>query len=328
MQPRWDENEFIRLKQALETELKGREASANGMAYIAFIKQLYGNNHPFGVPNSGTLGSTKDLTMDDLKAYYTNLSPSQAHFHISGAINQVETERVLNTLNDWKSKVIKTPKFKLPESNSKNVMYFVNLPGAKQSVLYIGKLALSAQDEDANNLYFANEILGGGSSGRLTQTLRIEKGYTYGAFSTIIENKEVSPFLVGTSVRANATLKSLEIIQEMLMNYSITFTQSDADITKNKLLKNNTRALESLGAKLNVLRTISKYNRPENYIEGDQKELIDMTLKDYQTVISKYLQEGEMIYVVVGDKETQFEEVKKLGKPIVELDIYGNIMTN
>lgn len=31
-----------------------------------------------------------------------------------------------------------------------------------------------------------------------------------------------------------------------------------------------------------------------------------------------------MIYVVVGDKATQFEEVAKFGKPVVELDIYGN----
>jgi zinc protease len=31
-----------------------------------------------------------------------------------------------------------------------------------------------------------------------------------------------------------------------------------------------------------------------------------------------------MIYIVVGDKATQFEEVKKLGKPVVELDYNGN----
>jgi zinc protease len=31
-----------------------------------------------------------------------------------------------------------------------------------------------------------------------------------------------------------------------------------------------------------------------------------------------------MIYIVVGDKATQFSEVKKLGKPVIELDIYGN----
>ncbi len=31
-----------------------------------------------------------------------------------------------------------------------------------------------------------------------------------------------------------------------------------------------------------------------------------------------------MIYLIVGDKATQFNEVKKLGKPVVELNIYGN----
>lgn len=324
LQPRWDESEFNRLKQALETELKGREASARGIAYISFIKQLYGNDHPFGVPNSGTLNSTKDISLDDLKAYYNNLSPSQANFHIAGAIDQAEVERIVSVLNDWEPKDIEIPKFQLPETTSKDVMYFANVPGAKQSVLYIGKLVLSAENEDANKLKFANEILGGGSSGRLTQTLRIEKGYTYGAFSTIIDYKEVSPFLVGTSVRANATLKSLEIIEDMLANYATTYSQSDADITENKLLKDNTRAFESLGAKLNLLRTMSEYNKPKTYVEDEQQELIAMTLEDYQAVISKYLQEEDMIYVVVGDKATQFEEVKKLGKPIIELDIYGD----
>lgn len=69
---------------------------------------------------------------------------------------------------------------------------------------------------------------------------------------------------------------------------------------------------------------MSEYNKPKTYVEDEQQELIAMTLEDYQAVISKYLQEEDMIYVVVGDKATQFEEVKKLGKPIIELDIYGD----
>jgi len=324
LEPRWDENEFTRLKQALETELKGREASARGIAYIAFTKQIYGDNHPFGVPNSGTLESTKDISIDELKAYYNTLSPTGANFHIVGAINKTQTESALSSLNEWNTSNTKIPEFNLPETDSKDSIYFVDLPNAKQSVLYIGKLALSAKNEDANNLNFANEILGGGSSGKLTQTLRIEKGYTYGAFSTILENKEVSPFLVGISVRANATLKSLEIIKDMLIDYSEEYNQEYVDITKNKLLKNNTRQYESLRAKLNILQTMSKYDKPSTYIEDDQNELVAMTLEDYKAIISKYLQEEEMIYIIVGDKVTQFEEVKKLGKPVIELDIYGN----
>ncbi len=49
-----------------------------------------------------------------------------------------------------------------------------------------------------------------------------------------------------------------------------------------------------------------------------------MSLEDYKNIINKHINEREMIYVVVGDKATQFSEVKKLGKPVVELDIHGN----
>jgi zinc protease len=68
-------------------------------------------------------------------------------------------------------------------------VYFVDFPGAKQSVVYVGRLALAATDPNSNNLDFANEVLGGGSSGKLFQTLRIEKGYTYGAYSFVSQLK-------------------------------------------------------------------------------------------------------------------------------------------
>ena len=86
-------------------------------------------------------------------------------------------------MNDFTGDVVSIPKQILPVESKAGNLYFIDVPGSKQSVIMIGKLALSARDENANNLNFANEILGGGSSGRLFQTLRIEKGYTYGAYS-------------------------------------------------------------------------------------------------------------------------------------------------
>ena len=96
------------------------------------------------------------------------------------------------------------------------------------------------------------------------------------------------------------------------------------DITKNKILKANTTAYESLGAKLNILTELSKYYKKTSYLVDEQDELIAMSLEDYKNIINKHINEREMIYVVVGDKATQFFEVKKLGKPVVELDIHGN----
>jgi zinc protease len=328
LEPRWDQKEFDRLKQALGTALKGREANPNAIASLIVNRLIYGDKHMFGVPGSGTLESIKDITVEDLKAYYMQLSPKNAMLHIAGAINEDQALEIANTLNDFNGDPVNLSKQVLPAESKAGNLYFVDVPGSKQSVIMIGKLALSYTNENANNLYFANEILGGGSSGRLFQTLRIEKGYTYGAYSGFNKSLEVAPFLVRSSVRANATLKSLEIIKDMLSNYSKDFTEADVAITKNKLLKADTRAFESLGAKLGMVRNMSKYNKPSDYAEKDQSELVAMTLDDYKSVIDSYLQEKDMIYLVVGDKATQLEEVKKLGKPVIELDIYGNTIAN
>ena len=324
LEPRWDDKEFKRLKLALETNLKGREANPNAIGSMAFNKLIYGENHRFGIPGSGTLETTANISLSDLKSYYNNLSPKEAKLHIAGAITKEQTEQAVATLNDWIGYKIALSHFNLPQNSKKGNIYFIDVPDAKQSVIRIGHLALSAEDSNANNLDFANEILGGGSSGRLFQTLRIEKGYTYGAYSSISKSIEVAPFSVRTSVRANATLKSLEIIKDMITNYGDSFGDHEVELTKNKLLKANTRAYESLGAQLSILRNISKYNKPHTYIVDNQNELVAMTLNDYKGIISRYLNEDEMIYVIVGDKKTQFKEVEKLGKPIIELDIYGN----
>ncbi|GAA4323410.1 pitrilysin family protein [Pontixanthobacter gangjinensis] len=324
LEPRWDKAEYERLKKALETNLKGQEANPRAIASKVFYKLLYGPQHSFGIPGSGTLETSEAISMEDLKAYYAKLSPENASFHIAGSIEKERVEKVLGDLAEkWEQEAPGLQKDEIAALGEPGTLYFVDVPDAKQSVILIGKLVLSEKNEDANKLVFANEILGGGSSGKLFQTLRIEKGYTYGAYSGVSENLEVSPFYITTSVRANATLSSLEIIEEMVENYAEDFGPEEVKLTQDKLLKENTRAFESLSAKLGILRDMSKYDKSEDFIEDMQEELMNMDEEDFKEVIRKYLGEDEMIYVVVGDKATQFEEVKKLGKPVIELDIHA-----
>ncbi|MFD0862157.1 M16 family metallopeptidase [Sungkyunkwania multivorans] len=327
LQPRWDKQEFERLKKALQTRLKGREANPSAIASLAFDKLIYGDDHIFSLPTSGTLETVSSISLEDLKNYYSGyISPSLASFHVAGFVKKDRVEKALSGLSEkWKPKAVELPSFQLPRESHAGKIFFIDVPGAKQSVIYAGKLALSATDANANNLRFANEILGGGSSGRLFQTLRIEKGYTYGAGSRIRTSKEIAPFLVRTSVRANATLPSLQIIEDLVGNYGKTFSEADVETTKEKILKASTRAYESLGQKLDILNQISSYSKPLNYLEVDQKELVEMSLEDFKKVIARYLNEDEMFYLVVGDKATQLDMVNKFGKgEAIELDIYGN----
>ena len=180
---------------------------------------------------------------------------------------------------------------------------------------------------DPNNykLQIVNNRLGAGSSARLFQTLRIEKGYTYGAYSNISENQFQSTFLAYGQVRSNVTLESLEIFRELIKDYSDTFVESDLEITKNLLIKQNTRRFETLGNLLDMLDTMSRFQLTKSYIESQQKTLVNMNLEEIQNLADKYLNEQNMIYVIAGDAKTQLSQLKEFGygDPIV-LDRDGN----
>ncbi|RFN58082.1 M16 family metallopeptidase [Marixanthomonas ophiurae] len=332
LEPRWDEKEYDRLKQELITSLKGNEANPRAIASLNFNKLIYGEGNSYAVSSEGTLETADNISLADAKEFYKNISPNGATFKVVGNIKEQRVTDALSSLSEkWKGEKVTIPSEDISENNparpaggSEGNLYFIDVPNSKQSVIYIGLPALSANNDAYTKLDFANEILGGGSSGRLFQTLRIEKGYTYGAYSYIPSRDETAPFTITSSVRANATLPSLKIIENMVKDYGPGFTKEDVELTQNKVIKQNTRAYESLNAKLGLLTQIDKYGKSEDFINKEQDLLMKMNVEDFKNIINKYIKEGEMTYVVVGDKATQFEEVKKLGKNVIELDIHGN----
>jgi len=221
------------------------------------------------------------------------------------------------------------PEYEISGQRNAGRIFFVDVPGSAQSVLMLGRLTVPTSHPDATRLNFANEKLGGGISGDLAQTLRIEKGYTYGASSGFRAGLDPQPFLVQTSVRANATGDSLTIFRDMLNAYGPQFSGDDVAMTQQKTIKANTRAFESLGGLLNTLRMISKYGKSTRYVEEEQEQLLAMGLEEYKDVVAEYLAEDQMIYVIVGDKATQLGPVNDFaGITVAELDIYGDPVTN
>ena len=246
LEPRWDESEYARLRRELNTRLTGREANAVAISDLVFSKLLYSSDHAFGTPAIGTPETVATIDLDDLKQYFAaNLSPSISAFHVVGDVDQARVLDAMAGLAErWTARAVAFPAQPVPLTVRGQTIYFVDMPGAAQSVLRVGRLALSAADSDAKALDHANMRVGGSSSGRLFQLLRIEKGYTYGANSGISDRLEVAPFQAVTSVRANVTLESLALLRDQLRNYGDTFTEDDVLLTKNQIVKADTRAFE------------------------------------------------------------------------------------
>lgn len=315
LQPRWDEKEFGIARSKVLNGLLQRKADPNYLASLAFNQILYGKDNIFYTPVTGNETTVNAITLNDLKAYYNRaFSPTVASFNIAGDLTRQEAEQaVKNLAAAWKAKQVNIPQFKNPASPEKSTIYFVDLPGAKQSVINIGYLALARNNPNFYPATVMNYKLGGSAVGQLFLILREAKGFTYGAYSRFSGTNLPGPFLAYSSVRSNTTHESVQLFKDIMTQYRDGISTEDFDFTRNAILKSNARSFETLGALLGVLQNISNYNLPTDFIKQDENVVRNMTPGELKQLAIKYIVPEKMIYVIVGDAATQMEPLKSIG---------------
>lgn len=314
-QPRWDIEEFGRIKTATINQVKRSAANPNAVAGRVFNKLLYGEDHIFAYPTSGTVESIESISIEDVQAFYEkNFSPSISRFHIVGKIDQEKALAGLKSLEkNWAAKDVKIPEYPIANNRDKSSVYFVDIPGAKQSVIQIGNISLARTDKDFYPAEVMNYALGGAFNGVVNRILREEKGYTYGARTGFGGSKIPGTFRASSSVRTNTTGESVEIFRDEINKYKEGISQEDLDFTKNALIKSNARRFETQFALLGMLQEMSAYGLDPSYIEGEEAIVRNMTLEQHKELANQYLDPSKMAYLVVGDAESQYTQFRTMG---------------
>lgn len=321
LEPRWDEEEFALAKTARINNLIRQKASPNTLARQSFNKLIYGTDHIFSISSLGTEETVSSLTIDDLKDFYNaNLSPDIAFLAVAGNVNK---EKVIQSIaglsSKWEAKTVEFPTYNLPAPLKESKIYFVNVPGAKQSVINIGNLGLARNDADFYPAYVMNYQLGGAFNSDVNSVLREEKGYTYGARTGFSGSIIPGAFIASSSVRSTATLESVQIFKDLMTKYRDGISEENLVFTKNALIKSNSRRFETLGALLGMLKNIGTYDLAFDYIKDNEAIVKAMTLDQHKGLAQKYINPLAMYYVIAGDAETQMDQLSKLGfgKPIL-----------
>ena len=314
-EPRWDEEQFELTKSRVINSHKRNRAKPEFLARTTFNNLLLGKDNLLAIPVNGTIETIEVITIEDLKRYYdAYFSPNLTAFHFAGNIPPDDVKKVLASIDSrWESKEVTLPEFDIPSNPEKPVLYFVDVPGAKQSVIRIGNLAMTRPHPDYDAAQVMIYKLGGSYSGTLNLILREEKGFTYGVVSGINANNLYGSFSAESSVRSNVTLESLGIFIEEMNKYRDGISEEDLTFTKNSLLKSNARKFETLGALRYMLESISMYHLPFDFITRQQEVAKSMSIDQHRSLAQKYIDPDKMYYVVVGDAETQLELLKSLG---------------
>jgi len=249
-----------------------------------------------------------------------------AHISVAGDITQAEAIELFRPLEEhWPAKDVPSLTWPEPGPQTETKLYFVDIPGARQSQIYVGHLGPAQTHTDFHAVDVMNYQLGGNFTGVLNMILREEKGFTYGARSGFGGGLYPGTFVASSSVQSAATRESLEIFRDEIARYRAGIPQEELDFTKDAMILSNALRFETTGALLGMLNTVATYDRPFDYVLQEEQVTRGMTLARHQELAQEYLHPDRMVYLVVGDAATQLSQLRGLGlgTPIL-LDVNGD----
>ena len=273
----------------------------------------YGKNHPFG--EYITKESVKNITLEDVKnRYNTYYKPNNAYLIIQGDINPKKIKKMVKKLfSDWDAGNL--PTYKMPEVPvvETTEIDFIDMPNAVQSeIAVINTVNLTLGDEDYYAALLANQILGGGGTGRLFQNLREDKGYTYGSYSSVRQSRYVGTFRATASVRNTVTDSSVvELMKEINSIRYQKVSEQDLKDAKEAYIGSFVMDVQKPSTSATYALNKELYNLPDDYYETYLEKINSVTVDDVQNAAKKYFKANNTRIIVTGKAIDALENLEK-----------------
>ncbi len=326
--PTFPEDEFEKAKKQTLSGLAASKESPDYIANNVATVLRYGKDHPYG--ELTTESTVENIKVDMCKEYYEKyFLPNLSYLIVIGDITPDEARDVADSyFSEWERKDLAKERFTTPEGPEQTEVAFVNKTGAVQSVINITyPIDLKPGSDFDLKSRLLNRILGaGGFSGRLFQNLREDKGYTYGANSTLARDPHIGYFAAFASVRNEVTDSAIaEFLYELNRIRDEKIGEAELKDAKARQAGAFTRGLESPQTLASYALNIARYKMPKDYYTTYLQRLEKITADDLQETARKYIRPEQAHILVVGNKDEVVEDIKQFDADgqVDFYDVYG-----
>jgi zinc protease len=172
--------------------------------------------------------------------------------------------------------------------------------------------------------------LGGLFSSRINLNLREDKGYSYGAFSFIGQNRGVGSLMAGAEVRADVTGPSIEeLLKEVARMKESGVTPDELKLAKESMTRSLPANFETTFSTAGTMASLYVFDLPLDYYETLPTRIDAITAADVAAVAKRRLAPERMLIVAVGDKKVIEPQISKLSLgTIAERDADGKEVTS
>lgn len=178
----------------------------------------------------------------------------------------------------------------------------VNQPGAGQAAVVAAVRGVSRTDADFFPLTVGNTLLGGGFSSRLNQEIRIKRGLSYGASSSLGVRADAGLFTASTQTK-NETADEVAdlILAEIAKLGAETPSQADLAPRRATLIGGFGRSLETVDGLGTLVANLALYDLPMSDLADYAGRVRAVTPEQVQAAFAEHLPVNRASLVIVGD---------------------------
>jgi predicted Zn-dependent peptidase len=319
------EVERVRTQQlaSIASELKDPGAIASR----ALPTLLWGKDHPYAVPGSGTgdAAVVKTLSPAALSAFHDRwLRPDTAKIYVVGDTTLTALMPLLKkSFGDWKAPRAAAPvkNFSAPVPAPRSRIVLIDRPNAPQSTISAGVVLNQTGRDDLVNIRAANDVFGGSFLSRINTDLRETKGWSYGVSSRVGSEENRVSFKINAPVQADRTGDSIRALQTQLREFTGKggITAAELERTVNGDIRELPGGFETSGALLGGIQRIVALGRPDNYYETLPQKYLAMTATGLDQEFRNVIDQKSIVWVVVGDARKVRPQLDGLGLPVEEM---------
>jgi zinc protease len=304
--PAFNANDVERVKKRQLASLQGKQGDPETLAWQLLMAEVYGVDHPYGHPGDGTPASVEKLKVSSVKRFWSeHAGPKNAALIIVGDVTADDARALAEKhLGKWRGGPSKAPKPPTaPKQRKGTRIVVVDFPGAPQTMIRVGRSFMSATDPELPQAIVMNQVLGGMFTSRLNLKLREEKGWSYGAGSSVDARYGPGPLLISTDVQTD---KTGDALVELMMQLDTLKTGGVTDEELALARANFVRTLPGLFAvaPLQSAQAVENFalGLPPDHHQKLAAAVEAVTADQVKAVAGRAIEIDDLVVVLVGDR--------------------------
>ncbi len=308
LHPSFPEADFERQQQLQLAAIANEKVTPLQMALRALPPILFGPNHAYGVPltGSGTEESVQGMTRGGIAAFHgTWFKPGNATLIVVGDTTIDEIKPKLEKFfGSWAGGEVPLKNLGTVARPDKPAVYLVDKPGALHSVVIAGTVAPAPAAESEIVLETMNNVFGGTFGARLNMNIREDKHWSYGAGSVLYGARAQRPFLAYASVQGDKTADSIsEMLKELTgMAGQKPVRPEELEKVKQQQIFELPGSHETMNAVGNLFGDLLQLGLPLNFYDTYVSRVSALTIPEIEACAKTLLDPRHMVWMVVGDR--------------------------